>query len=678
MKYALIPLLFFATLGVPNWGQAPAPATPELRSTVDQVLLNVVVRDKKGRAVKDVKPEEFEVLDNGTKVKLASAQPVDPATPRLVTLVFEALSPEGRRSAITAANDLLKADQAGNTYFSVLMINRQLLVLQPFTKDHDAIKKAAQKASSGQVGVYAEESNRIKADLKTVATQGNTQGEEAKLAQTMLQMVKFGEAISGNDSGLGQSDSTRLSIASLRSISDGLAQATGRKAVVYMSEGMYLPQSLDEPFRSMLGSASRGNVALYVMDARGFTGNSGGYAKSVQDQAAGANNSSDGPTTKEQITASDNSEFALRTNFQGPLRDMADATGGYLNASPTDFKKGAERLMDDLGSYYQLAYDAKIEKYDGSFRKVQVQVARNDLKAYSSNGYFALPYDPKAEALLPYEAQLINALAATPLPNEVEFRSAAVRFQPDDKETHAWFIVEVPMRNVTFKDLTEKKAYIARLSMVILVKDTNGQVVKKFTRDVPLTGALDKEPMVKAVNFVYKDKFSVPPGRYTIETAVVDREGNKIGAKRASFVAAPYRGGVAISSVTLMKNYEAAAKDLSPDDPFQFQNGRVYPTLSGTVYAVKGASLATFFVVYPDPKIAEKPTLTIEYLKDGVVVGSGQVALPPADAQGRIPYVMSSPAEGMPAGTYEIHAVVKQGTTASEDRALITVAAPGH
>jgi hypothetical protein len=80
-----------------------------------------------------------------------------------------------------------------------------------------------------------------------------------------------------------------------------------------------------------------------------------------------------------------------------------------------------------------------------------------------------------------------------------------------------------------------------------------------------------------------------------------------------------------------------------------------------------------FFIVYPDPAIAAKPEITLEYLKDGMVVGKGQIPLPPADAQGRIPYVMSSSAEAMPAGTYEIHATVVQGGTSAEERAFITV-----
>jgi hypothetical protein len=80
-----------------------------------------------------------------------------------------------------------------------------------------------------------------------------------------------------------------------------------------------------------------------------------------------------------------------------------------------------------------------------------------------------------------------------------------------------------------------------------------------------------------------------------------------------------------------------------------------------------------FFVVYPDASITEKPTITIEYLKDGQPIGRGEVPLPAADALGRIPYIMSSPADAMPPGAYEIRAIAKQGNTTSQDTTVVTV-----
>ena len=128
-----------------------------------------------------------------------------------------------------------------------------------------------------------------------------------------------------------------------------------------------------------------------------------------------------------------------------------------------------------------------------------------------------------------------------------------------------------------------------------------------------------------------------------------------------------------MSNIDLVRRYEPNAQGLDPSDPFQFQGGRITPTLISTISGGKGSQLTMFFVVYPDPAIATKPEITLEYMKDGQVVGKGSIPLPAADAQGRIPYVMSSSAEAMPPGAYEIHATVVQGGSTAEERAFVTV-----
>ena len=76
--------------GGPVAAQPPAPAKDQttIKTNVDEVLMDIVVRDKKGKPVYDVKPGDVTVTDNGVKQKLSSfrmvqggeAVPVDFAT----------------------------------------------------------------------------------------------------------------------------------------------------------------------------------------------------------------------------------------------------------------------------------------------------------------------------------------------------------------------------------------------------------------------------------------------------------------------------------------------------------------------------------------------------------------------------------------------------------------------
>ena len=47
--------------------------------------------------------------------------------------------------------------------------------------------------------------------------------------------------------------------------------------------------------------------------------------------------------------------------------------------------------------------------------------------------------------------------------------------------------------------------------------------------------------------------------------------------------------------------------------------------------------------------------------------------LPDADAQGRIPYVMTIPAAAIPPGMYQVRAVAKQGDSESSTETSVTI-----
>ena len=89
--------------------QLPPPQQPPIQVGAEEVVLDVVVRDKKGKLVRELGPADFEVSDNGAKQTIRSVRlvegkeaiaktgttPLDPLRQiRLVTLVFERLDPE--------------------------------------------------------------------------------------------------------------------------------------------------------------------------------------------------------------------------------------------------------------------------------------------------------------------------------------------------------------------------------------------------------------------------------------------------------------------------------------------------------------------------------------------------------------------------------------------------------
>ncbi len=60
---------------------APAVSVAQAPPAADKVVLSVVVKDKKDVAVPDLKPEEVEVTENGSKRPVESVRFVKPGAP---------------------------------------------------------------------------------------------------------------------------------------------------------------------------------------------------------------------------------------------------------------------------------------------------------------------------------------------------------------------------------------------------------------------------------------------------------------------------------------------------------------------------------------------------------------------------------------------------------------------
>src|SRR2546430_13791623 len=59
-------------------------ASPTLHSTAQEVVLDIVFRDKKGRTIHDIRPEEIHVLEDGVEQKVTSFRLVERSEERRV------------------------------------------------------------------------------------------------------------------------------------------------------------------------------------------------------------------------------------------------------------------------------------------------------------------------------------------------------------------------------------------------------------------------------------------------------------------------------------------------------------------------------------------------------------------------------------------------------------------
>ncbi len=698
-------------------GQAAPSAAgnqqPTFKAGGEEVVLDVVVRDKKNRPLNDLKAQDFEVFDNGEKRAIKSFRLVqgneaissggartalDPLRQiRLLTMIFDGLDNDGRRLSREAALSLLKNELQPNVYISVLTIDRALEAIQPFTNDRDLLKKAVERSTSGALN-FASDTARIRTQLQEMlgpnqAGQGladqtdsmsnGSSGQSgpaaaangpaaanAIMARMMLRMLQSKQLDESSDQG-------RAKISALLQAVKEQYSLPGRKTILYFTPGFQIPQGMEEPFKEVISIANRSNVSFYALDARGLgvAGQNDSSNGQLHDaMSASAENMHRGNVSTSNAQSADMAIEAGRANVQNTLAILADSTGGFLIANTNDFSGKLKRLTEDIETYYEISYDPQIQTYDGSFRKVSVRTDVANTRVQSRSGYFALPPSMRTQAVLAtYEVPLLKALSATPLPRTFGFQTAALHFKGLNDTSDCVLVLDVPIGNLTMQQNKTTGEYDANFAYVMVVKDGKGEIVKKLHNELPLKVEASKVNAIKASSqFIDAQNFELPPGRYTLESAVLDSEGNRISARKSVFVMPAFDGSLAISSVAPVRDLKP--KGDTPDgDPLLMGGQVVSPMINPTVKKADTNGLSFYVVIYPGKADTEKPTLQMEFSKDGQVLGSGSPALGNADAQGRIQYVATVPLEQLSAGDYQVRFVAKQGAHAAEESVTFTV-----
>ncbi|HVF28563.1 MAG TPA: VWA domain-containing protein [Pyrinomonadaceae bacterium] len=721
-----------------------------IRVETNEVMIDVVARDKKGRPVRDIQPGEIEVYEDGVKQNVTAFQLIEAdaavasssgarsettiaggtvrEAPRplnslrqikLVTLVFDTLGVESRRLAQQGALDFIKTQLPPNTYVAVFKVGNRLHVLQPFTNDRELLEKSVERATAASYPQYEDLSDRIRKSLEEQRQMGAAVGAAGSFAPpgtpgaVSSGAIKSGPPIMSGEGDVvvGKPDPVKLklievtlnalrftedtqrasqgmsSMFSLLSLIRAQGELAGRKTVIYFAEGIQVPPSLNELFRTTISEANRAGVSVYGVDARGLDSNRA--MRSSRDMLLAAVNASksqlekgsDVALSREEVMSTDTTESSLRKNEQGALEDLSTSTGGFLTANTNDLRKGMSRISSDLGSYYALSYTPPAQTYDGRFRQITVKLTRPGVAVQTRKGYFAVP-PTTGPPLLPYEMPMLAALNRHAPGESFKYRVAALRFGASADGVRHQLLMEVPLKHFTFTPDAPKKVYRAQFSLMAVVRDAGGRIVERLGENFPLEGPLEKLETSKNRNVFFTRAVTLMPGQYTLETIAYDRATGKGSVRRRELMVAPVSKGVSLSSITVIKRVDPLAPERIAagrlaDEPLQYHGSKITPLMSEPVVGGgEGAGLPLYFVVYPaDGDFgAEHPKLTLEFLRDGVRVGQVAPELPKAEKEGHIPYFVTVPAESFKPGRHEVKAVVKQGSSVAEERAFFEVA----
>jgi hypothetical protein len=375
---------------------------------------------------------------------------------------------------------------------------------------------------------------------------------------------------------------------------------------------------------------------------------------------------------KEKSRQGDTMNMAIRSSDgQASLRALSESTGGFLIANTNEFRKPFQRIVEEIDSHYEVAYHPPSDKLDGRFRRIAVKSAKADLVVEGRAGYFAMPELKGSTELKPHEVLGLAVLDVKPAPHTFDLYTAEFRFRTDGQNTQGALVFEAPGNSLTATAKPEHGTHVLHASLLALVKDSSGMVVDKFSVDAPYEIPDAKLQMVRATPLMFTHPVRLPMGKYTVETAFMDREGKRSSTGQLAFEIPEPRPGVSLSTPILLRNTEPApgAQDLS--DPLLFRGQRLVPFVNLNLPA--DASPKLYFVVYPDKSKAEKPKLQVEFKVDGQVLANQTADLPAPDATGAIPMVIKAATHP---GMCEIKITALQGSESAAGSVSYTITSP--
>ena len=688
-----------------------------------EVLLDVIARDKKGRNVRDLKPEEIEVYEDGVKQSIASLRlietdplptttasaakaspvsfPVDPSRPiNLVTMVFDNLDNSSRKLSREAALDFINTGMRQNVLVAVYTVGNRFFVLQPFTSDKEKVRQAVELATNHADTQYATVSKNITAQMEIVANSADFGPGAGAPAQAQAAVIStsnpaiptipsglaptgIGRGGTGLDKAIAQitlntllavetaqaEQQARSSLYTFLHVAREQRLLGGRKTLLYFSTGMVVPPNLVDVLRTALSEANRANVSIYAIDARGLQiDNESANARTQMALAIKASNDAfnEGGSMSAlagSFKSSEIVESSIRQNKQGTLAELAEGTGGALIANTNDLRKPMRQVADEIGSYYAISYAPIAQELDGKFRKITIKLTRPDVKVISRSGYFAIPA-VDGKAVMGYEMPLLAALNEAAPKKDFPYQLGVLRFTPGVESQHL-LMMAVPLSEIAFKQDTAKKQYSTHFAVLALVKNEKGEVVARVSQDYPLQGKLERLESLKKGNFDFTKSFALAPGKYTLQTVVHDFEASKTSIQSRALIVPEVNPNLALSSLALIRRLDpAGTTKLEAEKPLLTTNGRVVPDLENNLPAAAAKGVGFFVTAYTNAK--EKAQLILSFSQAEKIIAQTAMDLPAPDELGRIQYIFSIPIDSFVSGEYQVKAIVNQATATAE------------
>ena len=547
------------------------------RAKTELVLVNVTVRDRNGNLVRDLKREDFTVLEDNkpqqvisfdlenTDAVLSTAATEAPllrttqphsndvqqaiATRplkdrRLIVLFFDlsSMQPDEIDRATNAAQNYVDKQMVAADLVSVVSLGSTLSVNQDFTSDRALLKKALQDFNLGAGGGFEEGST------------GTTEGT-----------AETGGSFTVDDTEYNIFNTDRR-LQALRSIADKLTSIEEKKSLIYFSSGMDRTGIENQSqLRSATNAAVKANMAIYTMDIRGLQA----LAPGGEAQSASLRGTS--PYSGKSTLSQYDSNFTT----QETLVTLAGDTGGKAFLDSNDFSRVFTGVQQDSSVYYLLGYHSNNPARDGRFRRITVKINRPGLKLDFRRGYYA-PADFQHSTHDDRERQLDEELASDLSTTDLPVYLSAAYFRISERKFYVPVSLVVPGSQIPFTRNNDQDK--ATLDVLGIVTDTEKRPVGQIRDTVKLS--LNTSQLVQRKNVQYNNGFVLPPGQYHVKFVVRENQSGRLGSFETDLTVPDLKTApVKMSSIVLASQLQQNTKKKS-ENPLIRDGSEVIPSVT--------------------------------------------------------------------------------------------------
>jgi VWFA-related protein len=502
---------------------------------VNVVNVQVFVTDKKGNPITGLGIDDFELFEDKRPVKISNffavegRQPVaetaatdSPATEQLELLPEEEqhhlvvyidnfnIRPFNRNRVFRRLREFLSTKLQRGDRVMLVTFDRSLHYRHPFTNNPDLISAALfdLEKLTGHALHYDSEHRDVMRAIE----------EANDLSQVSYRVTQFAES---------RHNDMSFALGGLREIVDSLAGIEGRKALLYVSDGVPMTPGEDlfhalqhkyqdtsvlsrmrdfdltRRFTRLTDVANTNEVTFYTIDAAGLR---------VATSSTAARGSYGSTPGLWQVV-----ESMKIHNLQSPLLFMAERTGGAAIYNTNDAGDGLTRLAADFGTYYSLGY-LPGHSGDGRFHKIVVKTKTKGLRVRHRHGYRDKPIP----------ARMADSTLST-LRYGFERNSLGIGMRLGGQQPHERgnylvdLVVAIPLGNVTF--VPRPEFHEARVKLFVAAMDEEGDLAEVQEEMVPIRIKLDEIERARRVSFNYSMRLLMRPGGHRIAIGIRDQIG---------------------------------------------------------------------------------------------------------------------------------------------------------